>query len=572
MTDPRPRTPNFRTFAYPLAALAIVVALLKLQPDRGERGSQGTTPEATPAATPAVEDAEFRFLRPAQLSELPESLIRGGPIDDPVDRWFQVAMLAPLDVRERAVRQLRLLEDPIQKERFAALAEEEWRRDPLRAYVLLPALAAIGIERADEIVVEAAAHPRNLVRGMAARALAWCEDPRAVEKLELLADDPFDDVRSAAIRSLIETDADGAFDALLRLAEKYPDDRTKHVIFRLGEDLENPSAIPLLRRYLDSPQPLRDLAVRMLTRFGDLSTMDVLYATLERGGDPDKHRALLYLLDAPLELVDETRIIAALETAAGETRRLAYEILLRMAREGVIRDEARVTAVVEKGLSDAHYDAQRTALAALHALGRKSVVEPYLKAIATAEGHGLFNALEVATLYTGDERAIDAIIARLAAEPPPGPNERSMLITALGSFEDERVMDPLAAAIAGATLDEAVDGNRLTVSARAAQYVDSLGVRAQAGLLALVNDVASTPIAKLRALDALRGIVGLDCVDELIAVALDDAQPEAVRLAAIDTLCFVDGAPIYEPLAEALDRLATRPLKLRAFHVLMAYG
>lgn len=569
VSDPR----SLRTFLLPLCALALVFALVWFKPGR----EAAPTPEPAP---PRVDSGSgsprpFEFLRPATRLAIPEPVMRAGAIDDPVERLVDHVRWEPPDGKNRALDRLGSLTDPADVARFVEFAEREWRADPLRGYWYLPALARVEHPKAREIVLEAATHSSNMIRDNAARALGILDDAEAVARLEQMLEDPYEAVRTGAIRELITMRAPEALDVLMRYAERDPEERIKHVLFRLGEDTENPDAIPILQRYMGRSGSAGIVALRMLAKFGDPSALDTLYKRIQHGSDGEAYEALQYLLEAPRELIEFDRCIDKLEHAHGEMRRVVAEIALRIAQAGVVSDAdaARYAAKLERRLSDADYRARAASIAAMFALGRKDVLEPYEKAILTVSGRGLYDSLEVTTVWCRDENAARLVLQRMADESTPTtPDDHATLITALGNLKDPSTLDGFLRYIRAARPDEPRDGMDVALSARAALHVSTLGAIAQAPLLSIARDATATLEARLRAIDALRGIEELDCATDFIAIATDAEAPLPLRRAALESLPSCLRSDYFDALEEAIPDLEDRDLRVLATEILIGHA
>lgn len=562
-----------RTFLLPLLALGLVLGLIWFRPTR-----EVAPPTATPGGPSVVTSAEpspFEFLRKPVRFAIPEPVMRVGPIDDTVDRLVDRVAWEPPDGKNRALDRLAGLTDPTDVARFVELAETAWRTDPLRGYWYLPALARVSHPRARELVLEAATHSSNMVRDNAARALGLLDDAAAVERLEVMLEDPYEAVRTGAIRELITMRAPEALDVLMRYAERDPDERIKHVLFRLGEDTENPEAIPILQKYMGRSGPTGVVALRMLAKFGDPSAIDTLYKRIEHGTDGDAYEAMQLLLEAPRELVEFERCVEKLEHPHGEMRRIVAELALRLAQAGVIADAdaERYATKLERRLSDADYRARAASIAAMFELGRKDVVEPYEKAILSVTGRGLYESLEVTTVWCKDEKATRLVLQRMSdSATPTTPDDHASLITALGNLKDPSSIDGFLRYLREARPDEPRDGMGVTLSARAALHVSSLGVPAQSPLLAIANDSSLGLEPRLRAIDALRGIDGLSCAPEFIAIAGDEGAPIELRRAALESLPMCVGIDYFDALEDLVDELTDRELRVLALEILIGHA
>ncbi len=574
MTD---RRVSRRNFLLPILAVSVVAAILHFRPranrDAGIKNAEDGTP--TPQAESATENRPFAFLRNVDLPVPPEPVLRRGPIEDRVERLVDRTLWAPLDLRNRALNELARLKKPHEIQQFVALADQEWRRDPLRGYVFLPTLAQVHDPRGAQIVEEAATHSSNMIRVEAARALGTVDDADAVARLETLLSDHYEGVRTGAIRSLIDMKTPSALDVLERYAQGDPDERIKHVLYRIGADTENPDGIPVLRKYLDSPGTARIVALQMLAKFGDPSALDILYEMVEHGDANARHTGLIDLLEAPHDLIDPKRVLDRLEDVSGENRRAAAELYLRMAQAKALTGEEAdtVARALEKHLTDLDYRARIASLAALHALGRKDLVEPFEKAILTASGPGLHDALQITTVWCKDEKALPLVLQRIKADGKSAPIEnRARLITALGDINDGASIDAYLDVIREARANEPRDESGIELSKRAALHVSTLGPSIQGKLMEIARDGSATLEARLRALDGLRGINGVDCVQELLDLAADGNAPHEVRLAAVETLPFLVGVDMFDAVLDSLDRLVDRELRLKALYVLLDYA
>lgn len=568
-------TRNLRTFLLPLLALGIVFAILWMRPSRPPVAEPPHGTESTPADPATGESRPFEFQRPTRRFATPEPVLRAGPIEDTVERMVARVEWEPTDGKNRALDRLVTLTDAADVERFVELAEARWRADPLRGYLFLPALARVDHPRAREIVLEAATHSSNMIRDNAARALGLLDDEAAVERLEQMLEDPYEAVRAGAVRELITMRCPEALDALFRYAERDPEERIKHVLFRLGENTENPDAIPILQRYMGQPGPTGVVALRMLTKFGDLSALDTLYKRIEHGTDSDAHEAMQFLLEAPKELIELDRCIRHLKHGHGEMRRITAELVLRLAEVGVIADADvdRYAKQLERRLSDADYRARAASIAALFALGRKDIVEPYEKAILTVSGRGLYESLEVTTVWCKDDKAVRLVLERIHDKSvTTTPDDHSTLITALGNLKTPDTLPGLLRYIEAAAPDEPRDGMNVTLSARAALHISTLGSVAQAPLLAIAGDKARRLEARLRALDALRGLDTLSATKELITLAIDSSEPFELRKAALESLPWCVDVDYFEELEDALDSIDNRELRILAVEILLQHA
>lgn len=560
---------NVRAVAFPLLAVGIVAALYFSRPTRTE-SSPGVAPKDEEVTKPITTEArEFSWLRPVQVESPAEPVLRAGPIQDVVERCLSIANWQPLDKRTEALERLATLEDPAAVERLVSRVDGLWRENPERAYIFLPVLGQLRDSRGAEIVQEAAVHSRAMIRQEAARALGLVDDAAAANRLEKLAEDPDESVRSAAIRSLIEMHCPEALSALIRYAERDPNERMKHVLFRLGQDSENPAGIPTLRKYLDEPGPLSLVALRMLVRLGDLSAMDRVYRMLEFGNEKDEFDALNIVRETRPEMLDLSRIETTLESELADARMAGCDAIFRMAKANLLTDPEHVGKLLEKRLTDRDYKVRAVAVSALAAMGRKDITEPYVKMAATASGLELHAALDYAVTYGKDHRVVPVLIERLRASPPPSLADQARMISALGALDDPASLEAYLRWIRDARPDEDLDASGISLSKRAALHVSTLGPDIQPDLLAIVTDKSSHPAARLRALDAIRGISGSTCFKELIEIASDDEQPIEIRIAAVDSLPTLKGIDFFEALEDAIDDFEDRTLRLHATYVLL---
>lgn len=560
---------NVRAVAFPLLAVGIVAALYFSRPTRSEAPPEPTPTGEEKNKSDASEPREFSWLRPVQVVSPAEPVLRAGPIQDVVERCLSIANWQPLAQRTEALERLGALEDPAAIHRLVSRVDGLWRENPERAYIFLPVLGQLRDPQGAAIVQEAAVHSRAMIRQEAARALGLVDDAAAASRLEKLAEDPDEAVRSSAIRSLIEMHCPEALSALIRYAERDPNERMKHVLFRLGQDSENPSGIPTLRKYLDEQGPLSLVALRMLVRLGDLSAMDRVYRMLELGNEKDEFDALNIVRETRPEMLDLSRIETTLESDLADARMAGCDAIFRMAKANLVTEPERVGELLEKRLSDRDYKVRAVAVSALAALGRKDITEPYVKLAATVSGVELHSALDYAVTFGKDHRIVPVLLERLRATPAPSVADQARMISALGVLDDPASIEAYLRWIRDARPDEELDASGISLSKRAALHVSTLGPGIQPDLLAVVTDRTAHPAARLRALDAIRGISGSTCFKELIEIASDEEQPIEVRIAAVDSLPTLKGIDYFEALEDALDDFDDRTLRLHATYVLL---
>lgn len=567
-----------RTILYPLAALLVVGGLLYLRPERTAPPPPDVAPQEAGATPVAAGPHAFTFLRAVDLPQPIDPVLRAGPVDDRVTRWFERVKWSPIQQVDYALEQLASLRDPRDVDRFVALTADLWRTQPQVAARYLPALGVVRSAAGEQgaaceaLILEAALNSSALVRSQAVRALASLDSDSAAARAEQLLDDPNESVRRSAVRGLIEMKNPEGLAVLRRYAAKNAEEGLKEVLFRLGQDLDDPSGIPQLREHLEDSGPPQMIALRMLARFGDGNAIDLLGRRLRQGDAFEKYTALTFLSDAPADALDAALLVQLADDPNHDIRRLALEQLLRMGRAGAVHDKEAVAAVFARRADDSDMRVRQIATAGLWSIGRKEVAEPYLKALATASGEVLHNAIDLTTRLFVDERALPTMLQRFQAEPAPSVDDQAQLVVGFGNLADPRSLDVFLAILRRAGPNEPVDAIGWPLSKRAALHMTTLGMPIQAPLLALLADRSLDDQAHLRALDVLRGLEGVNCAAELVGIAEDDSYPLAVRKAAIESLPYLKGVDIYAPLSGALDDLDSAELRRSAMMVLLDYA
>lgn len=555
---------SVRTLAYPVVALAILAGLIALKPRR--EFQPDVVPELLPP-TPAKAGTDG-FVHPLSVPEPPEYVLRARFQTDPVRRLFDRIEWGSQELYPSVDRALERL-PPIEQRRYVDLVRDRYALDPIQAAKHLTRLGTLEVPEAEELVLDAALAPSAYVRMQATRAMLMMDTSRGAKRLEQLLDDPDETVRREAIRSLSEMQSKEALEALQHYADKSPDDGIRHVLTRIAETAEDPTAIPTLRKYVDEPGDLGKIAMKGLSRFGDLLALERLQQWIVSPNPNDQAMGIAFLQVAPRELVDPLWVEPLLMNPFGETRREAAELLAKLAISKTDAPSDTLSRLLEKAASDPDARVHKAALAGLYALGRKDIAEPYLKAIESADGLNLSNALEITTRVFRDPRASTAIRDRWARETDP--TSKALLLIGLSNSPDSADIGPFLDAIANTSADEPLDADGVPLSFRAAQLLGAIGKGQESKLLQFVRDRAPVPV-QLRALDAIRGIPGTECIDELLDLLVDSSIALEVRLAIVDTLPFVDVPDVFERLvkrsAEIDDRVVGQHvLRVAAGHL-----
>ncbi|MBK6940111.1 MAG: HEAT repeat domain-containing protein [Planctomycetes bacterium] len=543
---------SVRTLAYPVVALAILAGLILLKPRR--------TFESPIAgdALPTLQDpgGDYRFVHPLSVPEPPEYVLRARFQTDRVRRLFDRIEWGPQDLYPTVDRALERM-PAIEQRRYVDLVRERYALDPIQAAKHLTRLGNLEVAEAEELVLEAALASSAYVRMQATRALLVMDTARGAQRLEQLLADPDETVRREAIRSLSEMQAKEAIQALQRYADLHPDDGIRHVLTRIAETAEDPTAIPTLRKYVDEPGDIGKIALKGLARFGDLLALERLKQLIVSPNPNDQAMGIAFLQVAPRELVDPLWVEPLLMNPFGDTRRDAVELLAKMALSKTEAPQDTLARLLEKGASDPDARVLQAALVGLYALGRKDVAEPYLKAIEAADGLNLSNALELTTHLFEDPRAAGAIRERWARVTDT--TTRALLLIGMSNLGENADIEPLLDAIRGADVDEPRDADGVPLSFRAAQLIGKIGKGHEARLLQFVRDRAPL-LVQLRALDAIRGIPETECLEELLDLLVDGTVPLEVRIAIVDTLPACGADDTFERLLQRADEIEDRDL------------
>lgn len=543
---------SVRTLVYPVMALAILAGLIALKPRRAFEDV--TQPDLLPPAPPRT-DANG-FVHPLIVPEPPESVLRVRFQTDEVRRLFDRIEWGTQELYPSVDRALVRL-PPIEQRRYVELVRERYALDPVQAAKHLTRLGSLDVPEAEELVLQAALAPSAYVRMQATRAMLMMDTARGAKRLEQLLDDPDETVRREAIRSLSEMQTKEALEALQHYADKSPDDGIRHVLTRIAETAEDPTAIPTLRKYVDEPGDIGKIALKGLSRFGDLLALERLRQLIASPNPNDQAMAIAFMQVAPRELVDPNWIEPLLMNPFGDTRRDAVELLAKLALSKTEASRETLTRMLEKASADSDARVHQAALVGLYALGRKDIAEPYLKAVEAADGLNLSNALELTTRLFRDPRATTAILARWPHESDT--TSKALLLIGLSNVEGEIDVQPFLDAIAAAGPDEPRDADGVPLSFRAAQLLDAHGKGHEDRLLQFIRQRASLT-TQLRALDAIRGIPGSDCVDALLDLLVDDGVALPVRLAIVDTLPFQSSPDTFERLLARTPTIEDRDL------------
>jgi hypothetical protein len=250
-------------------------------------------------------------------------------------------------------------------------------------------------------------------------------------------------------------------------------------------------------------------------------------------------------------------------------------LLLRLAEAGVVSDSDTewLLPQLERRLTDLDYRARGATLAAMDALGRNDVIEGYQKAILTATGATLHEAVEVTTVWCREPKAAQLVLDRLAdSKTPLTTNDHSRLIRALGETKLPGGIPYLIGYLRAAAPDEPRDGDGVSLSERAALHIVTLGLAAELPLLELARDATASAFARMRACDALRGIEGATCWKELLEVYADESAPREVRRAAVESLAYFVAAEYHDDLVETAEGLADRELRLAGIYLALNHG
>ncbi|MFG0318925.1 MAG: HEAT repeat domain-containing protein [Planctomycetota bacterium JB042] len=560
-----------RTLAIQIVAVAVVALLVYLRPapvtapsDPGAAGGPGTV-----SGSDDLGPVPFRFLHVLPLQTPPPNVLRTSvPSSDRVARWFDRLLWASPRIVSATQEQLATL-DPEEQARYVERFEREFRRDAGRT---VPAIAPLGgyeIDEAHRMLLEAATHTDNRVRMEATRALALVDSDAAAARLEKLLDDPIENVRRAALRALTEMSSKSALAALEAYAERNPEEGIKHALAKLGADADDPSVIPVLRRHVDRTDDGRFYALDGLARFGDGNALDRLYELIELPDPGVVKRAIQSLLQAPPELLDVDAVEGLVTNRYPDVRAIAAVLFSRMAGAEGIEKREKVLELLGRQIGDLDMRVRYPAYQGLFDAGRTEVTEKFLRVLPTASEFALHVPVEVLTKVTGDERALEPILARLETETDP--RDRAILLTGVANLSLPAGIPVLLETIRAASEDEPYDGNRQPLSQTAALHLGKFGLEVQAPLLEIADDDEVTPLARMRALDALRAVPGADALDDVLEIALDPTQPREVRIAAIETLPHLDG-DLYEVLSEGIGEFTDVELARRAQVVLFDYS
>lgn len=208
--------------------------------------------------------------------------------------------------------------------------------------------------------------PDPWVRYFAARSLGRRTSPEALEPLaRLIVGDPAPHVRAAAIQALGNLGGRRAVSILAPMAEAVEEDWGREALAALGQ-IAHPDAIPPLLAALQSPQPARRIsALQALARQGRPETVETLRKLAEQDNDPRVVRTAIQTLG---QLRTPAAVATLLELATTPAcREPCIEALAQM-------DEQRVNWVA-RGLTHAHVDVRRAAVAALTQMKRPRASE-----------------------------------------------------------------------------------------------------------------------------------------------------------------------------------------------------
>ncbi|MBI4882031.1 MAG: HEAT repeat domain-containing protein [Planctomycetes bacterium] len=556
---------NPKTILPPLAAALVVAGLIYFRPGRDAGPGDGGVDET--AAPPR--QRTFHLLFDLDFPQPPSPVLVKGPVRARCERWFGRLLWAPAQQVFYTQNLIAKNLDAAEQRRFVDLVRQEYERDAGRAAVCITCLGAFAVKEAEDLVLEAALHANNRVRAEAARALSVTDSAAAALRAGELLDDPVEMVRRAAVRALTVMECPEALDVLHEYAIRNPEDGLRHVLFRLSQSAEDPSVIPVLRQYFLRHDEAGIIALEGLVRFGEANAMNVLREKLLQPDIVEQSRALKMLLLAPPEAVEHAWIEPFLTHAMPEMRVVTANVLAMLLCAPEARERDKVEELLARQAADLDVRVRDAALVGLYQGGRRDVVEPYLKGIAAASGMGLNIALDVTVRLVRDERALPLILGRLRAAP--GATDTSMLIAGLGQLKAAAGLEPLLDFIRAARPGEPVDGNGIPLSQTAVLHITALGKVAQEALLAVLGEDVHEQ-ARLRAVDALRGLEGADCLRELIAVSLDPKQSLAVRMAALESLPRLAGGDLFEALFAVLDQYRERELAQKALLVLYDYA
>lgn len=543
---------SVRTLAYPVVALAILAGLILLKPRRAFE----VPPRDEPLTSMPGPGGGDQFVHPLIVPEPPEYVLRARFQSDRVRRLFDRIEWGPQDLYPSVDRALERM-PAIEQRRYVDLVRERYTIDPIQAAKHLTRLGNLDVAEAEELVLEAALAPSAYVRMQATRALLVMDTTRGAKRLEQLLADPDEAVRREAIRSLSEMQSKEAMQALQRYADAHPEDGIRHVLTRIAETAEDPAAIPTLRKYVDEPGDIGKIALKGLSRFGDLLALERLKQLIVSPNPNDQAMGIAFLQVAPRELVDPLWVEPLLMNPFGDTRRDAVELLAKQALSKTDAPRETLERLLEKGASDPDARVHQAALVGLYALGRKDIAEPYLKAIEAAEGLNLSNALELTTRLFADPRSASAIRERWARDPDV--TTKALLLIGMANLGEAADIEPFLDALRGASVDEPRDSDGVPLSFRAAQLLGKIGKGHEGRLLQFVRDRAPL-LVQLRALDAIRGIPETECVDELLDLLVDASIPLEVRIAIVDTLPSCGAADTFERLIERTDEIVDRDL------------
>jgi len=436
---------NLRNFAFPVMALIVVGGLIYLRPDR-EPEDQGTGEPPLPEI-----DREFHFVHTRLFTEPPGRVVVRGPIEDRVERWYDRLFWAPNRLMFRTQEQIAGL-DPAEQARFLDLTWKGWKQNAANMFHHLPCLGTFEIPEAEELILEATQHTNNLVRGEAARALTMLDSPLAAARAAELLYDPFEMVRRAAIRALTTMETPEALAALQEYAASGGQDGIRHVLHRLGQDSEDPSAIPVLRQHLEEGDPGRFMALESLARFGDLVALDEIHRMIASPDVVVQSQGLKMLSLVPTELVDAEVLEPFLTHQLPAMRLLVASILSNLAADPKPYQPELIEDYLSRQIGDSDMQVRQQALGGLYRFGRKDLAEIYLKAISRESLLSLHTAVDVTTRIMEEPRAGQLLLERLKSETHP--TNIAILLVGLGNLKEARGLEPMIAILRKAHPDE----------------------------------------------------------------------------------------------------------------------
>jgi HEAT repeat protein len=452
--------------------------------------SRGDRPAAAALATKLFSSAKAPALRAAALSVL-------GKADPGAAKPVLATALAAGDVR--VVGAALAASGPVLgADRAAYLAAAQKGLPPAARILVLNTLGTPADQAAEGACLEAAADGDARVRVAALGALGRIGGAAAVPALLAAAASSDDPVRRAGSASLARLSGPEAA-AALRAQAGEGDVKLRSAAIQALADRHDAAALPALWKFLSEPE-LKGPALSAIAKIGADADVEPL-ARLALAGETAGADAALQSVAARVadKHAAAGRLLALLPGAPVARVAVLFEALSLLG-------DADSLAAIAKAASTGAAEVRDAAVRSLAGWPEFAAVEPLLALAGAADVTRVHNVLAVqgiarlvqsADRGTAAERVDAAVRALKAAQRP---EDRRLVLSALGSVNDRRALDAMVKLLA----DPAVKEEAAPAAAAAAEALFRIDRAAAKALAQAVTNAAVSSEATRRAQNLLR--------------------------------------------------------------------